>query len=116
MKKMIMLSIMALLLACGSAFADGSYAPSSGGTLTLGSTVTVVVKPSANVYTYYQSGGTDGIAYVLSTYHNKGTRSFGTSSGDSKIFYIDTTATNPPSAPTTADGTAEYSADGWSPL
>jgi hypothetical protein len=55
---------------------------------------------------------TDGLGYVLGTYHTSGSRTYGSSSGDTYIFWVDETAGTLPAAPTGAE-TAGFS---WTSL
>lgn len=59
---------------------------------------TLVIKLSKNVSLNYKSAG-DNTGYAVATYHNKGTKSFGSSSGDSKIYENPSTAQDAPDAP-----------------
>jgi len=55
------------------------------------------VQLSANVVMQYNpstSGGAAGTWYNISTFHNKGTRTYSSTSNDSKIYYQETTAGN----------------------
>ncbi len=77
--------------------------------VTLGSGTTAkTFKTSKNVYIDYD-GGTSGLSYSVAGYHSKGAKTFGSYAGAQKIFWIDGTAASLPSAPTTADGSADFS-------
>ena len=78
------------------------------GTVTLGGTNTKTFKTSKNVNIDY-SGGTSGLSYSVVAYHSKGAKTFGSYAGAQKIFWTDGTAASLPTAPTTADGTADFS-------
>ena len=114
MKKITILTILLFVLSSVSAFAAYSNGTSGDGVVTLGSTVTLVVKLSSKVSIDYDAE-TAGLAYAIATYHSSGVRTYGSSSGDAKIYYQDATAVAAPTAPTTADGTADFSGD-WTAL
>ncbi|MEM4711331.1 MAG: hypothetical protein QXL18_05275 [Candidatus Woesearchaeota archaeon] len=90
-----------------------AYAAYKEGEHTWGETVTVTFTPSNNVYIDY-ANGTNGISYVAGSYHIKGSRTFGTSSGDTKIYYKEQTGASIPAAPATNTATANFS--GWTAL
>lgn len=90
-----------------------AYATYTTGEKTWGTTITVSFTPSNNVYIDYASGS-NGISYVAGSYHIKGSRTFGTSSGDTKIYYKEQTAASIPAAPATNTATANFS--GWTAL
>ncbi len=108
MKKVLVLSIMIILIV-----ASTSFAAYETGTKTLGSTDTTTFTTSNNVYIDY-TAGTNGVSYVAGSYHQTGTRTFGTSSGDTRIYWRDGTGQTLPSAPTTSSGTANWT--GWNAL
>ncbi len=72
------------------------------------------LKPSANVVVGYDTVAGTGISYALGTFHTTGTKSFGTNSTDTNLYYFDNSgaatpiantiaaATKPPDAPATA--------------
>lgn len=72
------------------------------------------LKPSANVVVGYDTVALTGVAYSLGTFHTTGTKSFGTNSTDTNIYYFDNAnaatpiantiaaATKPPNSPTTS--------------
>ncbi len=110
MKKLLIIMVtMSLLAVAAIAFASGFAT----GTQTLGSTTTMVFTSSNHVYVQYLNG-TNGISYSIASYHQTGSRTYATSSGDSKIWYQDGTAI----APTTAGATASTSiyASPWKSL
>lgn len=94
MKKIAILALVLMGLSVSSAFAAYSGSPK-----VCGSTDTLTVQLSNNVSMEY-SAATNGLGYVVGAYHSSGTKTFGTSSGDAKIFYTDTTGATLPSAPT----------------
>jgi len=54
----------------------------------------------------------DSTSYAVNTKHMNGTKQYGSSSGDTKLFYAETTAKTP-DAPGASDSSAY---DGWSSL
>lgn len=86
MKKIAILTFFLLVLSAGSAFS--ATIAWSEGPVTLGTGDTVDVQLSSSVSMYY---GTDaaGLGYLIGTSHSSGTRSYGSSSGNAKIFWID---------------------------
>lgn len=75
------------------------------------------VKPSANVHMGYHCE--DGQNYTVGAYHESGTKIYGTSSGDAKIYMFDTGATIGATAPTTTipdSATSVSWGEGWSAL
>jgi len=109
MKKTILILIaFALAVSIGIA-----YAGYTTGSNTWGSTVTVTFTPSNNVYIDY-SNGANGISYTAGSYHKTGSRTFATSSGDTKIYYKGGTNNAIPAAPAGAGSTADWT--GWTAL
>ncbi|MCX5871019.1 MAG: hypothetical protein NTY00_10410 [Deltaproteobacteria bacterium] len=76
-------------------------------TLTLGGVTNPTTNPqlliqlSANVVMTY-TPETAGMYYAVAAYHNKGSRTFTSTSNDSKIFYQDTTAAGTFACPITS--------------
>ena len=107
------------LAAAGSAFASlGSTTTfDDAGTTTTG-TPSIGVKPSKNVSVQYTSSsvssGTGCVTYSISASHSSGTKSFGSSSGDTKIFMKDGTGAAPPAAP--ASGSSADFSGGWTAM
>jgi len=114
MKKILACTICLFAIAsANSAFAGFTASPRDLGTEAAGSTgsgITAANNPkltqqlSTNVLMDYISA-TDGAGYIVGTFHNKGTRTYGSSSGDTQIFsaVITTTGTGialPTTAPT----------------
>jgi len=64
------------------------------------------VQLSSNVQMDYAATATTGLYYTVAAYHNKGTRTFSSTSNDSKIFYAITTAATTMTLPITAGTTA----------
>jgi hypothetical protein len=103
MKKVFMLiTIMLLLMATASFAAVEAY---EAGSITLGNGASILpVDLSNKVMMTYVSDST-GLGYVVGTYHTSGTRTFGGSSGDAKIFWFDgTNQAIPATAPTGTAG------------
>ncbi|MDY0204902.1 MAG: hypothetical protein RBR49_12380 [Desulfovibrio desulfuricans] len=80
------------------AFAGTAFAEYQSGTATLGSTETLAVKLSNQVQLDYGEEG-DGDTFVIAAYHDKGTRSYMSSSEDSSIYYGEGTNIDLPDAP-----------------
>lgn len=115
MKRIVALSLAVAIAGTSSvAFADAvtkAYSDTSANsTLTVG---TLIFKLSKNVYMSYKSD-TDNTGYSIGAYHNKGTKTFASSSGDSKIFEATLTAKTLPDAPV-GTASADFSS-GWSAL
>ena len=115
MKKITCLALLLLALSSVSALAapteagiDGTYvAPSGDGSINVGTTQKTTVKLSKNVLLGYQAE-TTGLGYAIGTYHSSGTKSFASSSGDSKIWTSDATGATLPDAPAGTDS-ADFS-------
>lgn len=110
--KKFMILIAALLMTASAAFAD--YEAADGAGKTLGSTKTLVVKGSKGVSVNYAGDTTAGQGYVLGAYHASGTKTYGSSSGDTKIFFKDGTAVSMPGTVPTGSNSADFSA--WTAL
>lgn len=103
-----------LSLFAGSAFAATTF--SDTGTTTLG-TPAITIKPSKNVSIYYNSAATTGAgygAYSIGSNHSSGSKTFGSSSGDQKIFMRDGTSA-PSIAVPAVGGTADFTS-GWTSM
>jgi hypothetical protein len=117
MKKILLLSIIVLFVGVSStAFAAATFAPES---ITLGTTLTLVVKLSKNVLMSIDvstpaSATEPAVNYVMGAYHSTGSRTFGTSNMDQKLYYKETTGAAPP-AVTTSTTTAPVWT-GWTAL
>lgn len=118
MKKYILV-IATVLLASSGAYAvinDGSYGAASDG-LAIGSDTNgqTTVKASKGVQIGYKADTTSGLGYILASYHESGTQTFATSSGDTKIFKQDTTGVviTGMTVPTGSD-TADFT--GWTAM
>lgn len=111
MKKIISLTL-AGLFAATSAFAaaaiDGTYsAGDASGTWTINATnvgtgVTFTTKLSANVSAAYKADTTaspnGGLFYAMATSHSSGTKSYASSSGESRLFMKEAVAATFPAA------------------
>jgi len=96
----------------GTANADGSF--------TIGNTANgpqLIIKPSANVTLGYES--TSGISYSVGTYHSSGTKTYGTTNGDTRIYMYENTAQTsaqvPPADPNSNLGVTTWGA-GWTAM
>jgi len=107
------------LAAAGSAFATGT-AFTDTGTVTMG-TPSMGVKPSKNVTVTYNPStatvpsGNGALAYSIASYHASGSKSYGSSSGDTKIFATDGTGSTGVTSPETAGASANFGS-GWTAL
>ena len=106
MKKVMIMAAMLMLVPMAS-FAD--YTAGTAGRVTLGSTATLSVGVSNGVRINY-TAATNGTGYAIGAYHEGGSRSFGSSSGDTSIFYDEATAVTLPTAPA---GTASADWSSW---
>ena len=113
MKKVLILLVMMVLVAAPAIALDGAYGTKSS-THTLGGTNTLDVTPSKGVAIYYDVNADPYDGYAIASYHDKGSKTFMTSSGDTKIFFQDATAVNAPAAPTGVAGTV--ASTGWTEL
>jgi len=107
-----MKKIFALMLVLSVAFASSAFATTVSnltGDVAVGNTT---VKTSKNVYLFYKSAA-DATGYAASAYHNKGTKTFGSSSGDAKVYEFKETAKDCPAAPV---GTASADFSAWTSL
>lgn len=119
MKMTRILAIAAIfsLSVAGSALAsDTSFTDT--GTVTVGAP-SMGIKPSKNVTVVYTPGadmtGTAGvISYSIAAYHASGTKTFGSSSGDTKMFMKDGTGAAAPAAP--AAGVSAAFGSGWTAM
>lgn len=112
MKKFIIL-VAALLMTASAALAAYEVADDADGK-TLGSTKTLVIKGSKGVSVDYAADTSAGQGYVLGAYHASGTKSYGSSSGDTKIYFKDGTAQAIPSTVPTGSQSANFSS--WTAL
>jgi hypothetical protein len=106
------------LAAAGSALAQTTFTDT--GTVTMG-TPSMSVKPSKNVTVIYTPStstvpsGNGALAYAIASFHASGSKSFGSSSGDTKIFATDGTGNTGLSSPEAAGASAGFST-GWTAL
>lgn len=90
MKKTSVIFALAFMLSAANAFAAW-LTPDNTGTITItasnvGANVVFNTKVSANVYVDYKNDSAGGTFYTLATYHASGTKSYGSGSGDSRIY------------------------------
>ena len=117
MKKIALLALLLLSFSAVSAFAwtAKTYDPgSTDGTVTVGDTGPVAVKVSKGVSLAYDAETTAGLGYSVGAYHSSGTKTFASSSGDSKIWFTDATGSDIPDAPSGTDS-ADFGT-GWTAL
>lgn len=113
--KVILLAAVLTLTCSANAFAAFGWITNVAGEAiigTAGTRPTLNIKPSANVSLGYDTVTGTGISYSLGSFHSTGTRSFGSSSTDTNIYYFDNaaaglantaaSATKVPNAPATA--------------
>jgi hypothetical protein len=105
--KKIIFAFITVLFAASISFA--SYEAVDGTGKTLGSTKSTVVKGSKGVMVDFVADSA-GQGYVLGAYHSSGTQTFGTSSGDTKVYKQDGTGVTIPSTAPTGSNTANFSA------
>ncbi len=125
MKKIIALTIAGLLAASISAFAtdgvgttDGAYSKGNDSgswvvtATNVGANVSFTTKLSANVFCAYKADTTAGLFYSMGTAHASGNKSYGTASGESRIFMKElTTAGTPETIPAAAADNIDWT--GW---
>lgn len=109
MKKILSLMLVLTVASASSAFATATTVAYATGAVAVGS---ATVNTSKNVLINYKSAA-DNTGYAVATYHNKGTKTYGSSSGDSKVYEKGNTAEGAPLAPT---GTASADFSGWTSL
>jgi hypothetical protein len=109
------------LASAGSVFAAAGSTTTftDSGTVTVGAP-TMGVKPSKNVYVTYKAStntppsGVGSLAYAIGTYHASGSKTFSSTSGDTKIFMQDGTNMTFPASPEAAGASADFS--GWTAM
>jgi hypothetical protein len=104
MKKLTIILVVMLsmaLMLTGVAFAQ-SITTTSG---TVGSTSTTTFTVSNNVTITY-TAGTNGITYSAGANHNKGSKTYASTSSNSSIYYIGNTSTPSFTAPTSGTDSA----------
>jgi hypothetical protein len=116
-KTLIVLSlIIALVTLAVPVFAATSW---QSGNLSYGANTPLSIATSKNVNLWLELSGTTVpvINYVMATYHGNGTRTFGASNADSKLFFIEATGTAVTvPAVSTAAGVPPTWGAGWNPL
>ena len=115
MKKIIAaFASVAVIASASSAFAGFSTGDANG-SLVVGSTVKATLKLSANVSVEYKANTTTApnLGYSLATSHSSGSKTYASSSGDTRIFFKDVTASSAPAAPA-AGASADFS--GWTAM
>jgi len=117
MKKIALLTVLLLSFSAMSALAWSAKTYDDGstdGTVIVGGTSgeSVAVKVSKGVSLAYDAAD-EGLGYSVGTYHSSGTKTFASSSGDSKIWFTDVTGDTIPDAPAGTDS-ADFSS--WKPL
>ena len=112
MKKIAILTALFVAISCGSAFATyvAGTVTKTGFEVQLSNKVSMDYNPQAS-----------GLGYTVASYHLSGTKTFGSSSGDSKIFWIDgvgsdATGTGAPTTPDAPSGTASAAFGSWTAL
>lgn len=111
MKKRVLL-VAAFLLSIGG----GAWAVVTGDTTTYSATLRTELKGQlSNNVLYAYTSSADNSGYSAGTYHNKGTRTFASSSGDAALYYSITTATAIPAAPSGTD-TANFDTATWTKI
>lgn len=103
MKKFTIFTFLFLFFTSGIAFA----AYDSGEVTLADDAGDIVLKLSNNVNLDY-AADTDGLGYAVATYHDSGTRTYGSSSGDANIYWIEGTGEAAPDAPSGTDS-ADFS-------
>ena len=108
-KNILLIATLLVALSAASAFAAAT-------TLDYGTALPTGLpgKLSTNVQLAYKSAA-DNTGYTAGTSHNKGTKSFGSSSGDAAIFSADATNQAIPDAPV-GTASAAFTAGTWTAL
>ncbi|GEM_PF-6375976 len=97
MKKIVILSAIIMVFSCGVAFAAYDADTKTCGTSPNSLDIQLSNKVSME-YTEATTG--DGLGYVIGASHSSGTRTYGSSSGDAKIFWTESLQATLPAAPT----------------
>ncbi|MGD9950022.1 MAG: hypothetical protein AB7U29_16325 [Desulfobulbus sp.] len=114
MKKILFITAFCFFaFTAGSTFA--AVTNSSGDSFVLGASgrTQLTIQLSSTVHMGYD-GGTAGTTYSIAAYHDKGTRTFASTSNDAKIYYQEATGVTCPTAPT-GTGTGTFGT-GWESL
>lgn len=120
------LAIVALLLSFASTASAGWLNTAGDGSVVIDASgvatgLVLTAKVSANVTLGY-TAGPQGVAYTLASYHSSGTKSYGTSSADTRIYMADNgnnvTQANVKTEPAiTVSGTVlSINWTGWTPV
>lgn len=114
MKKLaILIAVMMLVPAAAFAAVAGSQTGTVYTVAANGSNPAWSVSLSKSVSLTYDAEAA-GLAFAAKTVHSSGDKSFGSSSGDTKIYNINNTAATCPTAPADALSTANFG--GWTAL
>lgn len=111
MKKIAILVVVGLVLSAGAAFAACQMSGTTFG-CAANSTAGIpawTVNLSKSVTLDYEQNSS-GLSYALSSWHTSGDKTYGSSSGDTKIFVNNATGVGAPTAPAVGS-TADFS--GW---
>jgi hypothetical protein len=115
MKKNILLIAMAgIIFSASNAFCTYTKEAITFGAGSPADNPTLVHQLSNTVYMDYSATAATGLYYTISSYHGSGTRTYSTTSVDSKIFYSNSTATAFITLPTSTASTSEDAT--WSAL
>jgi hypothetical protein len=107
MKKILACAVCLLSMAvANSAFAAYALGPKDLAGTTSATNPQLTLQLSANVLMDYSSTATTGLYYTMGTYHNKGSRTFSSTSNDAKIVYQDATGVTMLTLPTTSASSA----------
>ncbi len=104
-------------------FATGTGTNYTNSQFTLGSNTPLSISLSKDVNMSVQLSAQTGAApnifvanWVMATYHKAGSRTFGTSNADQKIFFHETTGVTPPTVVDAAGTPPDWGTGGWAPL
>ena len=121
MKKILILALVLVTIPAVSAFAatkvgseatDGVYTVDAQTSAPVTQKFTVQMSKNVQMFYTAPSGGT---SYALTTYHTSGTRTYGSSSGDSRIYYAEGTNETCPDAPT-GTASAAWTSGTWNAM
>lgn len=112
--KILAMVLVLSMAAVGSAYAANGTIVNFNDTTTTVGTPSATVKVSKNVTVRYIPEAA-GLTYSMSSFHTSGTKTYATTSGDTKIFMQDSTSiVAPPDAP--ASGASGAFTSGWTSL
>jgi hypothetical protein len=115
--KKILMTVISLILIAGSAYASGLTIAAGGKITETASGGALISSMSANVGGEIMSGTTN---YAVELKHISGTRQFGTSSADTKIYYQQVSTTNQGTmtldTPLTNSTSQDFMGTGWNSL